>query len=117
MKKYQCIKNACSKIGRVAKLATVMILTGIVYASASSYAHEVETEGKTLYSVATPPAAVQQGRQITGTVTDTNGEPIIGANVVEKGTTNGLIRSKDLCGKRQEAGCGIKHGNSIQTIW
>jgi len=28
---------------------------------------------------------------ITGMVTDSNGEPIIGANVVEKGTTNGTI--------------------------
>lgn len=32
-----------------------------------------------------------QSRKITGTVTDTSGEPIIGANVVEKGTTNGVI--------------------------
>ncbi|GHT32533.1 SusC/RagA family TonB-linked outer membrane protein [Bacteroidia bacterium] len=35
--------------------------------------------------------------RITGTVTDENGEPIIGANVVEKGTTNGSIT--DLDGK------------------
>ncbi|MDR0429755.1 MAG: TonB-dependent receptor [Tannerellaceae bacterium] len=33
----------------------------------------------------------QNSRQITGTVTDTNGEPVIGANVLEKGTTNGTI--------------------------
>jgi TonB-linked SusC/RagA family outer membrane protein len=33
----------------------------------------------------------QQGRRITGTVTDSNGETIIGANVVEKGTTNGTV--------------------------
>lgn len=32
-----------------------------------------------------------QGREIKGVVTDKNGEPIIGANVVEKGTTNGTI--------------------------
>lgn len=42
-------------------------------------------------------AAQQTKRQITGTVTDENGEPIIGANVVEKGTTNGTIT--DLDGK------------------
>jgi TonB-linked SusC/RagA family outer membrane protein len=35
--------------------------------------------------------------RITGTVTDENGEPIIGANVIEKGTTNGSIT--DLDGK------------------
>lgn len=36
---------------------------------------------------------VTQGKKgsVTGTVTDTNGEPIIGANVVEKGTNNGTI--------------------------
>lgn len=33
----------------------------------------------------------QQAKQITGVVTDANGEPVIGANVVEKGTTNGTI--------------------------
>ena len=32
-----------------------------------------------------------------GVVTDENGEPIIGANVVEKGTTNGTVT--DLDGK------------------
>lgn len=39
----------------------------------------------------------QQTKTITGIVTDINGEPIIGANVVEKGTTNGIIT--DLEGK------------------
>ena len=33
----------------------------------------------------------QQTKQISGKVTDANGEPIIGANVIEKGTTNGII--------------------------
>lgn len=37
----------------------------------------------------------QQGKRITGTVKDANGEPIIGANVVEKGTTNGIITDID----------------------
>ena len=36
-------------------------------------------------------------KRISGTVLDDNGEPIIGANVVEKGTTNGTIT--DLDGK------------------
>jgi len=33
----------------------------------------------------------QVGRKITGTVTDEYGEPVIGANVIEKGTTNGVV--------------------------
>ena len=41
-------------------------------------------------------AAVQQENiSVKGVVTDTKGEPIIGANVVEKGTTNGCITNID----------------------
>lgn len=38
---------------------------------------------------------VQQKKQISGTIVDQNGEPIIGANVVEKGSTNGTITDVD----------------------
>ncbi len=40
---------------------------------------------------------VAQGKKvtITGVVMDANGEPVIGANVVEKGTTNGTITDVD----------------------
>ncbi|MDR1203269.1 MAG: TonB-dependent receptor [Tannerellaceae bacterium] len=44
-----------------------------------------------LLSKRAAPIVQQDGRQVSGTVTDTNGEPIIGANVVEKGTNNGII--------------------------
>ncbi|MDR2815446.1 MAG: TonB-dependent receptor plug domain-containing protein, partial [Proteiniphilum sp.] len=37
----------------------------------------------------------QQKKQITGTVTDKEGEAIIGANIVEKGTTNGTVTDID----------------------
>jgi TonB-linked SusC/RagA family outer membrane protein len=42
-------------------------------------------------------ASYQQNneRKIVGTVIDEKGEPIIGANVVEKGTTNGIITDAD----------------------
>lgn len=39
--------------------------------------------------------AFAQGRQITGTVIDNTGEPVIGANVLEVGTTNGVITDID----------------------
>ncbi|MDR3309230.1 MAG: TonB-dependent receptor [Tannerella sp.] len=40
--------------------------------------------------------AAQAQKRVTGTVTDANSEPVIGANVVEKGpTTNGLITDAD----------------------
>lgn len=41
-------------------------------------------------------AIVQQSiKNISGTITDAKGEPIIGANVVEKGSTNGTITDID----------------------
>lgn len=39
--------------------------------------------------------AQQRQKQVTGIVTDETGEPVIGANVVEKGTTNGVITDID----------------------
>ncbi|GHT37562.1 SusC/RagA family TonB-linked outer membrane protein [Bacteroidia bacterium] len=41
------------------------------------------------------PMVQQQGKRITGTVLDSYGEAVIGANVVEKGTTNGTITDAD----------------------
>ena len=41
--------------------------------------------------------ANQQTKAISGVIVDTDGEPVIGANVVEKGTTNGTI--SDTSGK------------------
>jgi TonB-linked SusC/RagA family outer membrane protein len=41
------------------------------------------------------PIQQQNKKRITGTVTDTNGEVVIGANVIEKGTTNGIITDID----------------------
>ena len=38
---------------------------------------------------------VQQKKTVTGTVTDQNGEPVIGANVVEKGIMNGTVTDVD----------------------
>ncbi|MDR1331743.1 MAG: carboxypeptidase-like regulatory domain-containing protein [Tannerella sp.] len=42
-----------------------------------------------------PAVAQQSGRRITGTVTDMSGEPVIGANVLEKGTVNGAVTDID----------------------
>ena len=52
---------------------------------------------------------VQQTTNITVTVVDSKGEPIIGANVVEKGTTNGSIT--DVSGK---ANLNVKKGAILQ---
>lgn len=46
---------------------------------------------------ALPDVNQQNSKKISGTVTDAQGEPVIGANVIESGTTNGVIT--DLDGK------------------
>lgn len=48
-----------------------------------------------ILNLASAPTTPQQTRTVRGVVTDENGEPIIGANVVEKGTTNGVITNID----------------------
>lgn len=52
---------------------------------------------KEMYSQITAVAEVvqQQKKTITGTITDATGEPIIGANIVETGTTNGTVTDVD----------------------
>lgn len=40
-------------------------------------------------------AVVQQGKKISGTILDDSGIPVIGANIVVKGTTNGTITDAD----------------------
>ncbi|MDR1407014.1 MAG: carboxypeptidase-like regulatory domain-containing protein, partial [Tannerella sp.] len=41
------------------------------------------------------PSAARQDRPITGKVVDEKGESIIGANIMEKGTTNGTVTDVD----------------------
>ena len=50
---------------------------------------------ETMLAVESVQTVLQQGRTISGKVTDQNGEPIIGANVVVKGTSNGVIADVD----------------------
>ena len=50
-------------------------------------------------NIANETTGIQQNNayKVSGVVTDTNGEPVIGASIVEKGTSNGTIT--DLDGK------------------
>ena len=61
-------------------IKTVLKNTGYTYS----------IEGKHIV-ISTQKVNQAQKRKITGKVNDANGEPIIGANIVEKGTTNGTI--------------------------
>ncbi|NCC09609.1 MAG: TonB-dependent receptor [Bacteroidia bacterium] len=75
-----------SKVFFAAALSSLFIL-GNSYAMADRATHAY------LYEVNDQ----HQSQSLSGTVTDANGEPIIGASVIEKGTTNGIIT--DLDGK------------------
>lgn len=54
-------------------------------------------------NVAKENTSQQQKREISGIVTDERGEPLIGASIMEKGTTNGTIT--DMDGKFLLQGC------------
>ena len=77
----------------------LLSLQGIVKASAFCLllsAFSVNTAMAVSASASTvDEIVVQQGKKVTGVVKDANGEPIIGANVVVKGTTNGTVSDFD----------------------
>lgn len=61
----------------------------------SSLSYEIKNGKIYLFEKTSKDNINQQSKVITGLVVDLKGEPIIGANVVEKGTTNGTITDID----------------------
>lgn len=61
----------------------------------SDIKYAFENDYIVLTKKATPAIAQQTGRKVIGKVTDQNGEPVIGANVIIKGSTNGFITDID----------------------
>lgn len=57
--------------------------------------------------------SVQKKRQISGTVTDANGEPLAGVGVFEKGTTNGTVTDESGRYSIMTAGEGVLVFNSL----
>lgn len=51
--------------------------------------------GNAVYASPEPQVAAQATKVITGVVTDSNGEPVIGASVIEPGTTRGTVTNVD----------------------
>lgn len=83
--------NTKKKIARTTKLALIAPFFFIPAVFASDYPSDSAHE-KTYTAI-----VQQKNKTVTGKVLDKDGEPIIGANVVVKGTTNGTIT--DLDGK------------------
>lgn len=80
-----CLKwmNRHTKVWSVLVLVCCFLTTGI----SLSYARSVSSGSE--------PGAPQQSKTISGTVKDPSGIPIIGANIIEQGTTNGTTTDFD----------------------
>ena len=73
-------------------LTSIFRNTDIVYAMEGTNIMLMKKEDR----ISTPfPGQQQTKRLVTGTIVDSYGDPVIGANVVEKGTTNGSITDID----------------------
>ncbi|MDR2773534.1 MAG: carboxypeptidase-like regulatory domain-containing protein [Tannerella sp.] len=57
--------------------------------------YEINEKNIVIHKSALPVGTQAVGRRITGTVVDENDEPVIGANIKEKGTTNGTVTDVD----------------------
>ncbi len=72
-------------------LSTIFDGTDVIYAIEGENIMLMRKE----QNLAVVPDAVQQDNKITGTVLDPTGMPVIGANIMVKGTTNGTITDMD----------------------
>ena len=86
-----------TKLGRVMKLTSIplFVFTTGVYASVHSPNMRIKSDIMIIEKPSIVSTPQQNTRQITGTVIDATGMPIIGANVMVKGTTNGTITDID----------------------
>ena len=88
------------------KFLTMVVIGALFIGSGNTMATQV-VEGN-LYRV----AEQQQSITVTGVIVDANGEPVIGASVVEKGTTNGGIT--DIDGRFR---ISVKTGSILQISY
>ncbi len=87
--------NLHRKVSVVAKKSDIFKVLDAVFAGTD--VHYSVVDKKIILSTEKSDVAViqQEVKTITGVVKDQNGEPVIGANVVEKGTTNGTVTDID----------------------
>ncbi len=86
MPKLNVCESSFAGIAKAAVLCSLLSAFATVNVVTAAPAQTGETEGT---------AIVQQGKKVTGVVVDATGLPVIGANVVVKGTTNGVITDFD----------------------
>jgi TonB-linked outer membrane protein, SusC/RagA family len=91
---YYSPKTQFKQILRILRTTTVLLFAIVL----SSSAEESDSQNVFVSSQTGSSMSPQQNnRQITGTITDNSGEPVIGANIVVAGTTNGT--TSDIDGK------------------
>lgn len=96
---HGCTPECLEKMMKCSVLLSLCLTPNVVKADAFSSAHDMvpQTKPSTDLSVADVYSVTQQSHLLKGVVKDAKGEPIIGANVVVKGSTNGVVT--DLDGK------------------
>jgi hypothetical protein len=89
------IVNVESKVSiKVSNENITSVLDNLFRDADISYAisdRQIVLNRKDVFLAALPAIAQQTGKRITGTILDLNGEPIIGANIREKGISNGTV--------------------------
>ena len=93
------IVNVESKVSIKARNESITAVLDNLFRDADiSYAisdRQIVLNKRAVFLAALPAIAQQTGKRITGTVTDRSGDPIAGANVMEKGLSNGTSTEAD----------------------
>ena len=78
-------------------LSKTPVLPGMILVLLFLFAFQTRAEKVSSLSIKEELSATkqQQGKALTGTIVDQQGEPIIGANIIEKGTSNGTVTDFD----------------------
>ena len=82
--------NNCTK--KVACMAIPLFCLNLTMAAESTIS---DLDIRKAVAVEETASVNQSTRKVTGVVKDENGEPVIGASVVEVGTTNGIMTDMD----------------------
>jgi len=92
LRKHYLIKNVPIKHLLSTKRSTFILLFTFIFCSMAGSDY---TQNAILTKNMSTTTVLQQKKQITGKIVDANGEPIIGANIIEIGTYNGTVTNID----------------------
>lgn len=87
--------NRLSHNKRVPSLFLILLFAGTLIVNAKSEYEVTTTTSTPKNSLSAIEEIAQQKKEITGKITDSEGYSIIGANIIEKGTSNGTISDID----------------------